>query len=293
MADGRAGHPLDHAQRQVVILGTGETGATAAGLPHPFGAIRDDAAEVTLRQQQVGVPIGLELRIGSAPLVIDVVLVAVDDIGIRVGVDLLGEQVERMGGEPAVAPEPDHELAGRLRQGVIRGRAQVLSPEQVAPDPSVAGCIAVQALRHRSRTDQVKLPPVIDLRAHRIDRRLRPRRLRRHGQDDAEQGAPLERIDPPPDRRKVGPGERVMRADPIRIVLVRTTDAQPGAPEDIRHPLVAPQPEHAQEPGIPRPTLACARSAGSRAVSCPFVPHHIRSVLLSLPILTIGIHGRH
>ena len=129
------------------------------------------------------------------------------------------------------------------------------APGQGLVSPKAQGMVGVPGVAGRHRQPcaphQKELETIVDLRLHGSDRRARLLRLAGSRQDDGEQRTLRKFPDPSPDQREIGARQRIVGAQPVRIVLLRATHAEPGAPQDVGGPLVAPQPEHPQEPRIP------------------------------------------
>ena len=90
---------LDHfrnAQGEVIVLASFHSVAESAELLHNRAPVRAQVAHEVVRMEQVGVPIGLEVRIEAPSLLVDLVLVAVDDCGVGMSVQLLGQPEERV-----------------------------------------------------------------------------------------------------------------------------------------------------------------------------------------------------
>jgi hypothetical protein len=99
VADRRRRDPLDRAQEQVPVLAPLEALAETAEGPDQLGPVDGEMRGVVLPVVEVGVPVRLEIGVEPAVLHIDLVLVRIDELRVRMPVDLGRDLVERQVGE--------------------------------------------------------------------------------------------------------------------------------------------------------------------------------------------------
>ena len=110
--------PFRGPQRQVVVLGAVEARAHAADPFHQLAAVNGEMTDVISAHQGVRRPVRLELRLGAARAFgVDHVLVGVENVGPRLGVDGAGDLEQRERGQRVVVVQEGHELARRQGQG--------------------------------------------------------------------------------------------------------------------------------------------------------------------------------
>src|SRR4029077_6101365 len=86
------------AQRKIVFLSPNETIAIAAQPLQPIATVRGQAANHVAADEQIWVPVALELLAAAAERA-DRVLVGIEDVGLRMTTDLDSEHVQRVGGQ--------------------------------------------------------------------------------------------------------------------------------------------------------------------------------------------------
>src|SRR5439155_8153445 len=115
-----------------------------------------------------GVPVRLEERIVQLAPFIDLVLVAVQDVGFRMGDVVLGEKRQSVVGELVVMVEEYDEVAGceRARRIRRRGDVSVRRPEGNL-DPYVSGQRFTEDSPHVRRSRRIirnaQLPSIVEL----------------------------------------------------------------------------------------------------------------------------------
>ena len=102
---------LHHAERHVVVLAAFESLPKSADLPHHRRSIDAEVADQILAIEQLGVPVRFEVRVVATARLVDSILVAVDDVGIRMPVQLVHDGRERMPRQHIVMIQQDDELA--------------------------------------------------------------------------------------------------------------------------------------------------------------------------------------
>ena len=123
-----------------MVLAALETIAKSTSLQHEPAFQYGEMAQVVLREQQVRVPVGLEVRLEAAPLLVDLVLVAVDDrrVGMRSQLQRQNDELEAW----RTNLERDLEAARLTQQSLIpqkpRSRAASRSGPTSMPTRTVA-----------------------------------------------------------------------------------------------------------------------------------------------------------
>ena len=114
--------PLGGAEHEVVVLRSVEPLPYAAERFEQAAANDEKMGGIHVRQQQYRRPVRLELRRVAAPVHVDLVVVAVDDVGVGMirGVDR--DFGERVRAQEIVVVEERQKLAARDRRGGIRRR---------------------------------------------------------------------------------------------------------------------------------------------------------------------------
>ena len=102
---------LHHAQRHVVVLAALEALPKSADLPDHRRPVDAEVADQVLAIEQLGVPVRLEVRVVSPARLVDPILVAVDDVGIGMPVQLVHHGRQRMTRQHIVVIQQDDELA--------------------------------------------------------------------------------------------------------------------------------------------------------------------------------------
>ena len=132
-----------------MVLRALEAGPHAARLVIEPAADRREVRRVAEAEQQLGRPVGLELRRVAAAVGVDLVVVAVDQVGLGVGVEIERQVGHRIGVEEVVVVQQDQELAAGRGGGVIRGDGDVAVLAAVEdPDAAVLGGPVRQLLAH-------------------------------------------------------------------------------------------------------------------------------------------------
>src|SRR3954452_13297664 len=112
-------YPLDDPQSEVIILTAVELRPQASHLSHERGSIDAEMGDHVLSQEQIRVPIALEMRITPPAQSRDLVLVAVDHIEVAVACDLANDHVERMLRQDVVMVQKGDVLTGRDINGAV------------------------------------------------------------------------------------------------------------------------------------------------------------------------------
>ena len=198
VADLRGLDTLDEAQRKVVILCTLEPLPEATDLPHDVRAVHPEVGNQVMRQEEVVVPVALEVRHDPQAVEIELVFVGVYERRFRMVVQLLHDPIKRVGRNDVVVVEERNELPGGEPERGIGGGADV--PVHIAPrelDARVALSILLEHTtdmrRRRSVVRQAQLPTRVRLRDHRFDHGAKVR-LRRvvHGRDETHERLPFQ-----------------------------------------------------------------------------------------------------
>ncbi len=111
MADAGGLRLLDHAERHLVVLAAFESLPKSADLPDHRRSIDAEVADQILAVEQLGVPVRLEVRVVATARLVDSILVAVDDVGIGMPVQLVHDGRQRMPRQHIVVIQQDDELA--------------------------------------------------------------------------------------------------------------------------------------------------------------------------------------
>ena len=214
MAHPLRGRELEHAQRQVVVLGPLEALAEPTGAAHELGPVDAEVADDVLRQEKVRAEVGLEIGVRPPTPPVELVLVAVDDVGVRVAGELGRDACERVRGELVVVVEQGDEVALRHRQRGVGGGRDV-APDGAAhqPDPAVGTREGLDRLANAGARGRVvrnaELPARIGLRANRLDRPGQPARVGVVGWHQDREDRP---------RRRSDGGRLFALPDPVRVV---------------------------------------------------------------------------
>ena len=157
-------------------------------------------------------------------MLVDLVLVAVDQIRLGMGDQLLGNQIQRVRGDLVVAVHEDDEIPlGALERAVRRlGDMPVRGPCDDLDAPVTLGVLGEHS-RHvglgRCVVGDAELPVGVELRAHRVDGAAEPafrRVVDRH--DDREQRRRSQLADPARDGRAIRLMQRVELLHPLGVV---------------------------------------------------------------------------
>ena len=119
--DAALGQPRDEAQRQVVILRAVEPRPKSTDGAHARGPISGKMCDQVVRQEEIRVPIRLEVGIAAQAVRIDLVLVGVEQLRFGMGSYLLGNVEQRVRGELVIVIEQRDELAGPHVQRRLAG----------------------------------------------------------------------------------------------------------------------------------------------------------------------------
>ena len=130
--------------------------------------------DAVLRQEQVFVPVGLEVGVVAAALFVDLVLVGVDEIGVRVLENFVGDEVEGVLGKFVVVVQQDNKFTGGEFDGAIGARGNVAVLFTVVHlDARVSGRIFVEHLANvrcgRLVIGNAEFPVRIQLVDHRVE----------------------------------------------------------------------------------------------------------------------------
>ena len=202
----RARRGLDDAEGEIALRVSAGRGAARGA--DALGAIGGEAPEEVLAEHQLGVEIGLEERIPPGAAGILLVLVGVDDDGLRHGEDALGEEIERRLGEPVAGRKRDEPRAGRRGDAGGEGLAGRRSDGH---DPR---------RRRQVAAGDHQLERAVELVAHAPHRALDGARVGAGLDRDhhGEARTPGEGGDVAPDQAPVEAGQHVVRRDPARVV---------------------------------------------------------------------------
>ena len=182
VAHPRRGRELEHAERQVVVLGSLEALAESPGAAHELGSVHAEVADDVLRQEQVRAEVGLEIGVDPPAPPVELVLVAVDDVGVRMAGELGRDAPEGVRGELVVVVEQGDELAPRHRQRGVGGGRDVAPDRAVRePDPGVGAREGLERLANagarRGVVRDAQLPARVGLRADGLDGTGQPERV--------------------------------------------------------------------------------------------------------------------
>src|SRR6266403_88581 len=100
-------------QREVVVLAPVELRPQPSHLSHQRGSINPEMGNHVLSEEQIRVPIALEMRIVTPAASADLVLVAVDHIEVGVTRDFASDHVERMRRQNVIMVKKGDVLTGR------------------------------------------------------------------------------------------------------------------------------------------------------------------------------------
>src|SRR5580698_1473813 len=114
MPDAAGRDAFDDPHGEVPVLGTFVADAETADFAHKGCTVNTEVADKILGEKQIGVPVGLEIRAVANPTFVELVLVAVDKIGIGKAGELERHAGQRMGTEFVVVIQKRDKLA--LRQ---------------------------------------------------------------------------------------------------------------------------------------------------------------------------------
>src|SRR5271154_3866292 len=112
-------YPLDNPQREVIILAPVEFRPQPSHLSHQRSPINPEMGNHVLSQEQIRVPIALEMRIVAPAPSADLVLVAVDHIELGVAGDFASDHVERMRWQNVVMVQEGYIFTGRDIDGAV------------------------------------------------------------------------------------------------------------------------------------------------------------------------------
>ena len=145
---------LRASKHEIVILAPLEPGAKPACLLDQGSSVDSQVREVVLTKQQLRIPPALEMRMMAPPLLVELVSVAVDEIGVRMLVDLGRDQVQRMLGDLVVMIEQSDELTGGHVERAVRGRGDVPVPLAMNhSNASIESGVLIQDLSQCSSVD--------------------------------------------------------------------------------------------------------------------------------------------
>src|SRR5262249_11400428 len=109
-------------QRQVVVLRAFKAAAKTAYTSDQLGSVNAQVRDEVLREKKLGVPIGLEVRIGTAVAGVELVFVAVEQLQFWIFVERQGHEIKRSGRQFIVVIEQRYKIALRHSQRVVRCR---------------------------------------------------------------------------------------------------------------------------------------------------------------------------
>ena len=95
---------------QIVVLAAVELGTQASDAFDEVAPVGREMARVHARQERIGRPIGLEVRVRQAAAVVDLVFVGVDHVGVGMPFDEARDLEEGVRGEEIVVIEKRDEL---------------------------------------------------------------------------------------------------------------------------------------------------------------------------------------
>ena len=120
---GRAG--FDDAESEVPVLGAFEAGSEAACDFEGVAAVDAEVADHVAAEEEVVVPVGLEVGAVAEAVGVDFVLVGIDEFGVGVAGDGFGDAGEGVGGEFVVVVEEGEVVAGGELGGGVGGVGDV------------------------------------------------------------------------------------------------------------------------------------------------------------------------
>ena len=167
--------PLHIPQRQVPILAAFVADPEPAEFADERGAIDGQMRDVVLAREQVGEEVRLEVGGMAVAVPVDLVLVAVDEIGLGPGVEQGGDLVEGVRRQRVVMVEQGDPFAGGEGERGIGGGGDVpvLSRRKTTLIRRSARGVALEQRPHvrrgRGVVGDAQLPVRIRLRQHRID----------------------------------------------------------------------------------------------------------------------------
>ena len=101
------------AQGKVVILAAFEIEAKSAELAHQRRSVNAEMADEILAVKELRIPIRLEISPVTTPLIIELVLIGVEDVGVGMAVDRVRYDGECVRRQKVIVVEQDEEIAGR------------------------------------------------------------------------------------------------------------------------------------------------------------------------------------
>ena len=190
--DAVAGGALDDAHREVPVLRALVADAESADIADEQRAVHAEVADVILDEEQVRVPVGLEVLVVAVAVLVDLVLVAVDDVGVRVRLEFEGDAGEGVRAEFVVVVEQRDELAVREGEGGIRRGGDVaVGFAQDEFDARILLLVTLEDLADvrllRGVVGDAEFPVVVELAADGLDGGDEPllrRVVRRHQHRD-------------------------------------------------------------------------------------------------------------
>ena len=170
---------LDRAEREIVVLRALEARAKAVERGEERSPHDERVREVHVRQQELGRPVGLELRRVAAAVNVDLVVVGVEDVGVGRGGQGQRDLAERVGRKLVVLIEEEQEVARReLGRGVRRAADVAVLGAVDDPDPRIAAASASRVPGERGVAARVvgdaELPARVNLRVDGLDRAVEP-----------------------------------------------------------------------------------------------------------------------
>ena len=255
--DERGVELFDEAQGEIPILAALVAGAETADGAEARGPENGEVAGVVLAEEEIGVPVGLEVGIEAAALFVDLVLVGVEEIERGLGGEGEGDFGEGGGGEFVVVVEERGELAGGEGERGIRGVGDVsvlLAMDDF--DAGIAFGVVVEDAAHvrggRGVVRDTEFPVRIELGADRLDRFHEPRLGRvvgRHQHGDERALQRREGIDAGAQGNDGGGIGRVETLNPSRVIATQVfgherSDAREGGGEATPDAVVGARFEH-------------------------------------------------
>ena len=234
----------NEAQRQIPVLRTEQIHREATDVPQNARPVDAEVGHTVLGQEQIQVPIGLEIGVKSMPLLVDLVFVTEDQVGIGLFVELDRHMVQRMGRQQIIVIQQGTITpCGQLQRAVGRRRDMAVLFAENHFDPGVPFGVCLQLPAHprirRCIVGDTQLPIGVVLGHHRLNRLGEEALIRVVNRKQyRNEGFILKAVDVLQDRMFIRSGDRIEALDPCLVVLIKLTLRCGDHPEVVDDPLV-------------------------------------------------------